>query len=61
VQRAFGATAQLHESEFAVIAKGLPVDRITRVDRDQLLLDLQAQVPEILKVKVEPGPPLSGQ
>jgi hypothetical protein len=55
VQRAFGATAQLHESEFAVIAKGLPVDRITRVDRGQLLLDLQAQVPEILKVKVEPA------
>jgi hypothetical protein len=40
VQRAFGATAQLHESEFAVIAKGLPVDRITKVDHGQLLLDI---------------------
>ena len=40
VQRAFGATAQLHESEFAVIAKGLPVDYITQVDQGQLLLDL---------------------
>ena len=40
VQQVFGATAQLHESEFAVISKGLPVDRITRVTQDQLLKDI---------------------
>jgi hypothetical protein len=54
VQRAFGPTAQLYESEYTVIAKGLPVDRITRTDQSLLLLDLQAQVPDITKLKVEP-------
>lgn len=54
VQRAFGATAQLHESEFTVIAKGLPVDRITRVDSGLLLLDIRVQVPALVKIKVEP-------
>jgi hypothetical protein len=53
VQRTFGPTARLHESEYTVIAKGLPTDRITRVDQSLLLRDLQAQVPEITKVKVE--------
>ena len=53
VQRAFGATAQLYESEFTVIAKGLPVDRISRVDSSQLLLDIQVQVPALVKIKVE--------
>ena len=41
VQRAFGETAQLHESEFTVIAKGLPVDRITREDQNQLLSEVR--------------------
>lgn len=54
VQKVFGATAQLHENEYAVIAKGLPVDRITRVTQSQLLLDLQKQIPYIMKLKVEP-------
>jgi hypothetical protein len=54
VQRAFGATAQLHESEFTVIVKGLPVDRITRVDSGQLLSDIRVQVPALVKIKVEP-------
>ena len=53
VQRTFGPTARLYESEYTVIAKGLPTDRITRVDQSLLLRDLQAQVPEITKVKVE--------
>lgn len=54
VQRVFGATAQLHESEFAVISKGLPVDRITRVAQDQLLKDIQQRIPEVIRLKVEP-------
>ena len=54
VQRAFGATARLHESEFTVIAKGLPADRITRTNQSLLLLDIQKQVPEVTKLKVEP-------
>ena len=53
VQRTFGPTARLYESEYTVIAKGLPSDRITRIDQSLLLLDLQAQVPEITKLKVE--------
>jgi hypothetical protein len=36
-----------------VIAKGIPVDRITRVDQSQLLSDVQVQVPEVVKLKVE--------
>ena len=55
VQRAFGETAQLHESEFTVIAKGLPVDRITREDQSQLLSEVQVQVPEVVRLKVEPA------
>jgi hypothetical protein len=55
VQRAFGETARLYESEFAVIAKGLAVDRITRVDQSQLLSDIRVQVPEVVKLKVEPA------
>ena len=55
VQRAFGATARLFESEFTVIAKGLPVDRITRLNQSQLLSDLQLKIPEITKLKVEPA------
>jgi hypothetical protein len=54
VQQVFGATAQLHESEFAVISKGLPVDRITRVAQDQLLKDIQQRIPEVIRLKVEP-------
>jgi hypothetical protein len=37
-----------------VIAKGLPVDRITRVNQSQLLLDLQKRIPDVIKLKVEP-------
>ena len=55
VQRAFGATARLFESEFTVIAKGLPVDRITRINQSQLLSDLQLKIPEITKLKIEPA------
>jgi len=55
VQRAFGETARLFESEFTVIAKGLPVDRITRINQSQLLIDLQSQAPEITRLKVEPA------
>jgi hypothetical protein len=55
VQRAFGETAQLHESEFTVIAKGLPVDRITREDQSQLLSEVRVQVPEVVRLKVEPA------
>jgi hypothetical protein len=54
VQRVFGATAQLYETEFAVIAKGLPVDRIIHVNQSQLLLDLQKRIPDVIKLKVEP-------
>jgi hypothetical protein len=54
VQWAFRATTQLHESEFTVIVKGLPVDCITRVDSGRLLLDIQVQVPTLVKIKVEP-------
>ena len=32
VRRAFGETARLYESEFIVIVKGLPIDRIVRQD-----------------------------
>jgi hypothetical protein len=54
VQRVFGATAQLHESEFAVIAKGLPSGRITKVDPETLLKDVQHRIPEVVRLKVEP-------
>jgi hypothetical protein len=54
VQRTFGASAQLYESEYTVIAKGLPVDRITRVDQKQLLTDIRVQVPALTRIKVEP-------
>jgi hypothetical protein len=37
-----------------VITKGLPVDCITRQDQSQLLSEIQVQVPEVLRVKVEP-------
>ena len=40
VQRAFGERALLHESEFAVIVKGLPVSRTARVDPGQLLKNI---------------------
>jgi hypothetical protein len=53
VQRAFGLTARLFESEYTVIAKGLPADRIAHTEQSLLLLDLQVQVPEITKIKVE--------
>jgi hypothetical protein len=54
VQQVFGATAQLHESEFAVITKGIPVNRITRIAQDQLLKDIQRRIPEVTRLKVEP-------
>jgi hypothetical protein len=55
VRRAFGETAQLRESEFTVIAKGLPIDRITRGSQNQLLSEIQVQVPEVVRIKVEPA------
>jgi hypothetical protein len=53
VQRAFGEKALLYESEFAVIAKGLPVDRAARVDQGQLLKNIQNRIPEVTKLKIE--------
>jgi uncharacterized paraquat-inducible protein A len=38
-----------------VIAKGLPVDRNMRVDKGVLLSDIQAHIPEVTKIKVEPA------
>ena len=53
VQKAFGPTAKLYESEFAVLAKGLPVDRLNRTATQQILQDLQTTVPDITRCKVE--------
>ena len=53
VQRAFGEKALLHESEFAVIVKGLPVNRTTRVDPGQLLKNIQQRITEATRLKIE--------
>jgi hypothetical protein len=53
VQRAFGERALLHESEFAVIVKGLPVSRTARVDPGQLLKNIQQRITEATRLKIE--------
>ena len=47
VQKAFGPTAKLYESEFVVLAKGLLVDRLSMTETPQILQDLQTTVPNI--------------
>ena len=51
--RAFGLEAKLYESEFMVIAKGLPANLLYSTADALLLQEIKAVVPETIRYKLE--------
>ena len=51
--RAFGLEAKLYESEFTVIAKGLPTNLLYSTADVLLLQEIKVVVPETIKYKLE--------
>ena len=51
--RAFGPEVKLYESEFTVIAKGLPTNLLYSTTDTLLLQEIKAVVPETIRYKLE--------
>ena len=51
--RAFGPEAKFYESEFVVIAKGLPANLLYSTADALLLQEIKAVVPETIRYKLE--------